>query len=83
MVTLRLARRGSKKRPVYHLVATDSRNKRDGRFIEQLGYFIPARDIMVLKHERIDYWLSVGAASSDTAKQLIQKSKKAAPAASA
>ena len=83
MVTLRLARHGSKKRPVYHLVATDSRNRRDGRFIEQLGYFIPARDIMVLKHDRIDHWLSVGARPSQTARNLINQSKRAAAAAAA
>ena len=61
MVTLRLARAGTKKRPVYHLVATDSRNRRDGRFIEKLGYYIPQRKILVLKHDRIDYWRGKGA----------------------
>lgn len=80
MVTLRLARAGSKKRPVYHLVATDSRSRRDGRFIEKLGYFVPSRDTLVLDQARVDYWLSMGAIPSDTAKTLIKNGKKGAPA---
>ena len=78
MLTLKLSRAGSKKRPVYHLVAKDSRTSRDGRFIENLGYYMPQRKIMVLKHDRIDYWLSKGATTSETAKNLIRKSRKAA-----
>jgi small subunit ribosomal protein S16 len=76
MLTLRLARAGTKKRPVYHLVATDSRSRRDGRFIENLGYYIPSRNVLVLKHDRVEYWLSVGARSSETAGQIIAKSKR-------
>lgn len=76
MLTLRLARAGTKKRPVYHLVATDSRSRRDGRFIENLGYYIPGRNVLVLKQDRIDYWMSVGAAASETARQLIRKGKR-------
>jgi small subunit ribosomal protein S16 len=83
MVTLRLARAGTKKRPVYHLVATNSRDRRDGRFIENLGYFIPNREVLVLKHDRIAYWRGVGATLSDTALELIKKSQKASPAAGA
>ncbi len=75
MVTLRLARAGTKKRPVFHLVATDSRSRRDGRFIEKLGYFIPGRDILVVDSERVSYWLGVGALPSETAKHLIKKSR--------
>jgi small subunit ribosomal protein S16 len=78
MLTLRLARVGTKKRPVYHLVATDSRNARDGRFIEKLGYFVPARDILVVDNDRVDYWLKVGAFPSETAKSLIKRSKEKA-----
>lgn len=77
MVTLRLSRAGTKKRPVYHLVVKDSRTRRDGRFIENLGHFLPQREILVLKHDRIDYWLSMGATQSETAKNLIRKSKRA------
>lgn len=76
MLTLRLARAGTKKRPVYHLVAADSRARRDGRFIENLGYYAPTRKILVLKQDRIEYWLSQGAATSETARQLIKRNKK-------
>lgn len=76
MLMLRLARAGSKKRPVYHLVAADRRARRDGRFIENLGYYMPTRDIMVLKYDRIDHWLSVGAQPTDTAKSLIKKGRR-------
>ena len=82
MLTLKLSRAGSKKRPVYHLVAKDSRTRRDGRFIENLGYYMPQRKVLVLKHDRIDYWLSQGATTSETAKNLIRKSRKAAASAS-
>lgn len=76
MLTLRLARAGTKKRPVYHLVAADQRARRDGRFVENLGYYIPAKEVLVLKQDRVDYWLSVGARTSDTVKSLIKKAKK-------
>jgi small subunit ribosomal protein S16 len=75
MLTLRLSRAGTKKRPVYHLVAADKRARRDGRFVENLGYFIPNRDVLVLKQDRIAYWLSVGAQTTSTAKQLIRKAR--------
>ena len=75
MLTLRLSRAGTKKRPVYHLVAADKRARRDGRFVENLGYFIPHRDVLVLKQDRIDHWLSVGAQTTATAKQLIRKAR--------
>ncbi len=65
MVTIRLARGGSKNRPFYHVVVTDSRNSRDGRYIERIGFFNPfARDneeSLRLDAERVDYWKSVGA----------------------
>lgn len=75
MLTLRLSRAGTKKRPVYHLVAADKRARRDGRFVENLGYYIPNRDVLVLKQDRIDYWLSVGAQTTPVAKQLIRKAR--------
>jgi small subunit ribosomal protein S16 len=75
MLTLRLARAGTKKRPVYHLVACDSRARRDGRFIENLGYYIPGRNVLVLKNDRVEHWLKVGATPSETAGHLIKKSK--------
>lgn len=73
MLTLRLSRAGTKKKPVYHLIATDSRSRRDGRFIENLGYYNPLRKILVLKEDRVQHWLKVGASFSETAKQLIQR----------
>ena len=76
MLMLRLSRAGSKKRPVYHLVAADRRARRDGRFIENLGYYWPARDILVLKQDRIDHWLSVGAQMTDTARALVRKARR-------
>lgn len=76
MLTLRLSRAGTKKRPVYHLVAADKRARRDGRFVENLGYFIPARNVLVLKHDRINYWLSVGAATTEVARKLIRRGSK-------
>ena len=75
MLTLRLSRAGTKKRPVYHLVAADKRARRDGRFVENLGYYIPARNVLVLKHDRINYWLSVGAATTEVARRLISKAR--------
>jgi small subunit ribosomal protein S16 len=76
MLTLRLARAGTKKRPVFHLVAANRRARRDGRFIESLGYYIPNKKVLVLDQDRIAYWESVGAHVSDTAKELIARSRK-------
>jgi len=68
MVTIRLSRGGAKKRPFYHIVVTDSRNKRDGRFIERLR----------IDSERVEHWLSKGAKASDRVSQLLKQSAKAA-----
>lgn len=76
MLTLRLARRGTKKRPVYHLVAADRRARRDGRFVENLGYYIPGRNVLVVKQDRVDYWLGVGAQATETAHHLIRRARK-------
>ncbi len=67
---LRLARAGAKKRPYYHVVVADSRSPRDGRFVEKIGSYNPmlARDDVkrvVLKAERIRYWLKMGALPTD------------------
>lgn len=77
-VKIRLRRDGAKKRPFYHVVAADSRRARDGRFIEELGYYNPivaaeADPILVLKEERVRYWLSVGAQPTDTAAALLKR----------
>ncbi|MCP3850707.1 MAG: 30S ribosomal protein S16 [Gammaproteobacteria bacterium] len=82
MVTIRLARGGSKKRPFYQIVVTDSRSARDGRFIEKVGYFNPmARGQEVrleVKNERVDHWLSKGAQTSVRVNTLLKESNKAA-----
>ncbi len=83
-VKLRLARRGAKKAPFYHVVATDSRNPRDGKFSEQVGTydpnFKPAR--INFDQERLAHWLKQGAQPSDTVRSLIKQAKKQ-PAAAA
>lgn len=79
MVTLRLTRMGAKKKPFYRIVAADSRVQRDGRWIEQIGYYDPMKDPFILKLdlERVDHWLSVGAQPTDTVGHLIAKARAA------
>jgi small subunit ribosomal protein S16 len=81
MVVIRLARGGSKKRPFYRLTVADSRNARDGRFIERVGFFNPiARGQEERLHvalDRVDYWVGKGAQTSDRVAQLIKEYKKA------
>lgn len=75
MVTIRLARHGAKKRPFYHLTVADKSAKRDGRFIERVGFFNPLakgdEQRLRVDLDRIDYWLSVGAQPSERVNQLI------------
>jgi small subunit ribosomal protein S16 len=82
MVSIRLARGGSKRRPFYHVVVSDSRSPRDGRYIERLGFFNPQargqEEALRLDSERIDYWVSQGAQPSDRVSSLIKESLKAA-----
>jgi len=75
MVRIRLTRLGAKKRPFYRVIATDSRSPRDGRFLEQLGYYDPMKTPHEVKLdlERVDHWLSVGAQPSDTVGRLIKQ----------
>jgi small subunit ribosomal protein S16 len=82
-VSLRLQRFGAKKSPFYRIVATDSRVKRDGAFLELLGTYDPmkAPAEVRLKTERIDYWLSVGAQPSETVASLIRRQRREAAAA--
>lgn len=81
MVTIRLSRGGAKNRPFYHVVVTDSRNSRDGRYIERLGFFNPLargqEQRLLLDSERVDYWRSKGAQPSDRVTSLIKEAKKA------
>ena len=75
MVKIRLKRMGMKKKPFYRLVVTDSRNPRDGRFIEEIGYYNPVSEPVELKidSERAKYWLGVGAQPTDTVRALLKK----------
>ncbi len=82
MVVIRLARGGSKKRPFYNIVVTDSRNPRDGRFIERLGYYNPMASGQAVKfhmaEDRLTHWIGVGAQMSETVARLVKQAKKAA-----
>lgn len=82
MVVIRLARGGAKKRPFYHIVVADSRNRRDGRFIERIGLFNPVAsgnaETFRIDNERLDYWQSQGAQCSDVVGRLVKKAAKAA-----
>ena len=82
MVSIRLSRAGAKKRPFYHLVVTDSRNCRDGRYIERLGFFNPvgkeSTENLRIDVERVDHWIGLGAQPSDRVKSLLKAHQKAA-----
>lgn len=82
MVTIRLSRGGSKKRPFYHLNVADSRRARDGRYIERLGFFNPVargqEERLRVDLERVNHWVSQGAQLSDRAAQLIKEAGKGA-----
>jgi small subunit ribosomal protein S16 len=85
MVVIRLARGGAKKRPFFHIVATDSRNARDGRFIERVGYYNPVaaegEQKFRLATDRLTYWAGVGAQLSPTVARLVKEYTKVAAAA--
>ncbi|WP_334134242.1 30S ribosomal protein S16 [Tepidimonas sp.] len=89
MVVIRLARGGSKARPFYHIVVADKRCRRDGRFIERIGFYNPiarGNDVPLnIAQDRLAYWLGVGAQPSETVQRLIKQAPKpvAAEAAAA
>jgi len=76
MVTIRLARGGSKKRPFYHLTVTDSRNARNGRFIERVGFFNPVargqEERLRIDNDRVEYWQGQGAQLSERVAKLVK-----------
>ncbi len=84
MVVIRLARGGAKKRPFFNIVATDSRNARDGRFIERVGFYNPkaseGEQRFRVAADRLTYWQGVGAQMSPTVARLV-KEFASAPAA--
>jgi small subunit ribosomal protein S16 len=74
-----MSRGGAKKRPFYQIVVTDSRNRRDGRFIERVGFFNPVargnEESLRIDRERVDYWLSQGAQASERVASLLKAQK--------
>lgn len=84
MVRIRLSRGGATKRPFYHIVVTDQRNRRDGRYIERLGYFNPVAQgndrELEIDLERTDYWVARGAQITERVAQLIKQHRSAAAA---
>ncbi len=87
MVVIRLARGGAKKRPFFNVVVADSRNRRDGRFIERVGFYNPIaganEEGLRLAHDRIQFWQERGAKLSETVAGLVKKSAKSVAAAPA
>ncbi len=79
-VVLRLSRAGTHKAPFYHVVATDSRKPRDGRYLEDVGIYDPTRtpELIQLKAERVEYWLKVGARPSQTVAKVLKRARKPA-----
>jgi len=81
MVTIRLSRTGTKKRPFYRVVVADARRPRGGRFLENIGMFDPAKDgVFSVKQDRLTYWTSKGAIPSDTVARLLKRAAKTADA---
>ncbi|MDX8126179.1 30S ribosomal protein S16 [Methylomonas sp. BW4-1] len=82
MVSIRLSRGGAKNRPFYHVVVTDSRSSRDGRYIERVGFFNPlargGEQRLVLDSERVQYWKANGAQPTDRVARLIKDADKVA-----
>ncbi|GGY26004.1 30S ribosomal protein S16 [Paludibacterium paludis] len=82
MVVIRLARGGSKNRPFYNIVVTDSRSRRDGRFIERVGFYNPVanekEERVRVTMDRLNYWIGVGAQVSDSVARVVKELKVAA-----
>ncbi|WP_439133373.1 30S ribosomal protein S16 [Pseudomaricurvus sp.] len=82
MVSIRLSRGGSKKRPFYHLNVTDSRSSRNGRYIERVGFFNPVaqgqEERLRIDNERIAYWVAQGAQCSERVAKLLKEQEQAA-----
>ena len=77
MVKIRLRRMGAKKAPYYRIVVADSRNPRDGRFIEEVGVYDPMADgsKLTVKMDRVEYWIANGAQPTDTVRGLLKKAE--------
>jgi small subunit ribosomal protein S16 len=85
MLVIRLRRAGSKKRPFFRVVVTDSRAARDSSFVEVLGHYNPRTtpETLTLKRDRLEHWLKAGAQPSDTVRTLVHRAPVEAPAAAA
>lgn len=75
MVKIRLRRAGKKNAPCYRLVVVDARVKRDGGYIEKLGFYNPVQGEEAVNIDRVDYWLGVGAQATGTAADLIRRAR--------
>ncbi|MHC3993706.1 30S ribosomal protein S16 [Thiomicrolovo sp. ZZH C-3] len=73
MTTIRLTRMGRKKQPFYRVAVTDSRKRRDGGWIELIGWYNPMTKEQKIDEERLNYWISVGATMSDRVKKITGK----------
>ena len=73
-VKMRLRRMGAKKAPFYRVIVADSRSPRDGRFIEEIGYFNPRSDELKIDAEKAQTWIKNGAQPTDTVRALLKKS---------
>ena len=85
MVTIRLSRGGSKKRPFYHLTVADSRRSRDGRYLERVGFYNPiargGEQRLRVDLERVDHWVATGALLSERVEHLVKLARQEAAAA--
>lgn len=81
MVKIRLARGGAKKQPFYHIVVTDGRNRRDGRYIERIGFFNPVArgqdERLRVDTDRVEHWVGKGAQLSERVAQLVKEARRA------
>ena len=73
-VKMRLRRMGAKKAPTYRVIVADGRSPRDGRFIEEIGYFDPRADVVKIDADKAKTWIKNGAQPTDTVKALLKKS---------
>ncbi|MBI3950102.1 MAG: 30S ribosomal protein S16 [Acidobacteria bacterium] len=75
MLAIKLTRMGAKKRPFYRIVVAEKRSRRDGRFVEALGYYDPGKEPAEVKvdRERVAYWMEKGAQPTDTVRQLLKR----------
>jgi small subunit ribosomal protein S16 len=82
MVSIRLSRFGGKQSPFYHIVVTDSRKARNGKFLEQIGTYDPAKPMTqaIVDRDRLRHWLAIGAQVSTSLKKVLREHAKAVPA---